>query len=634
MRVGSYPYIKIVHDMSVAEQFDASDSDLVNRSSCEAGDATEHLPFSNSGDATNLPFLAAILSSLVFGALLLVLVSRSWASAPYWDQWGYEADPLIRYFSTHTLTLQELFSQHNESRLFVPRITTLLYAPLTGWDVRFEVGLSVLAVLLVSIGIHILILRNTILTAGQKIVCIILASGIILQTTQWEVLLFGAYYFVIPGLAIVWSLVVAGNRWRFPIKVLAWSALSLFATLSYINGVILWVLLLPCLVLESRRASGSKIRNRLWALLYPILGVITVILYFHGYQHPPTHPTAKATFAEPLRMINYFLYWIGPPAGHFSLPLSFAACCGAALLLMFLVPAAYLLAIGRSRYDVQYFYSFLIIGVYALLTGLSITFGRSGFGATQAFSSRYQTFSLLLPAIVFPLFFIAAEINSKGRLGRREQWVQGITLLIGAVGMLFAMSFVNSVPDLQAYGKARHKAELVVAYSTVIPDNPGIALADPFPADVVRVCRALAPFHLPHITVGADRVVAAAKHVSLLGDPSNGFLDAVADTPNSLAISGWAILKKTQKPADAVLIEWSGVNGNVKPIAILAVGTPREDVASLYGNDDLSASGFAETISKANIPGPGVISAWAVNQKTHVAYELATTRNIGTPPGS
>jgi hypothetical protein len=620
--------------MSVAGQFNTSDSDLGDRSSREAINTGKDLSFSTVCAATNVPFLAAILSSLVFGALLLVIVSQSWASAPYWDQWGYEADPLIRYFSSHTLTLRELLSQHNESRLFVGRIVTLLYAPLTGWDVRFEVALSVLAVLLVSIGIHILILRNAILTAEQKTVCIVLASGIILQTTQWEVLLFGAYYFVIPGLATVWSLVVAGNRWRFPVKVLAWSALSLFATLSYINGVILWVLLLPCLVLESGRSAGSKTSNRFWAFLYPVLGAITLVLYFNGYKHPDASPTTKATFAEPSRIINYFFYWIGAPFAHFSLPLLFYACCGAALLLLFVAPAAYLLVTDRRRYGVHNFYGFLTIGAYTLITGLSVTLGRSGFGEAQAFSSRYHTFSLLLPAILFPLLFVFAELNSTRRPSRRGQWSHAITLVAGAVGMLFVMSFVNGVVDLRTYGNARHKAELVVAYSMVIPDNPGIALADPFPADVVRVCRRLAPFHFPHITVGADRVIAAAKHVSLSGDPSNGFLDAVADTPNSLAISGWAILKKRQKPADAVLIEWSGVNGNVKPIAILAVGTPREDVASLYGNSDLSASGFSEIISKANIPGPGVISAWAVNEKTHMAYELATTHRIGTPPGS
>jgi hypothetical protein len=617
--------------MQVPEMSNTGNSQLRNLSSCETSDARKDSFFLNFRSVNNLPLLAAVLSNLILGTLLFVIVAQSWASAPFWDQWGYEAEPLMLYFSHH-LTLHELLSQHNESRLFVPRVAALIYAPLTRWDIRFEVAVTVLAILLVSIGIHILILRNTALTARQKILCLIFCCGATLQTTQWEVLLFGAYYFVVPGLALIWSLVIAGNQWRFPLKVFSWCALSIFATLSYINGVMLWVLLFPCLLFEPRRHGDSKQGNRLWVFLYCLIGAITLGLYFHGYHHQTGLPTTRATLSDPLRMLAYYLYWISAPIAHFSPALPFSASCGAALLLIFLVPAVYLLVARGTSYRVYNFYSFLTIGAYSLLTGLSITVGRSAFGVEQAFSSRYQVFSLLLPAILLPLLFLAANTYSNNHPDYTVQWSQVGLLYVGAAGILLVVNFINGSAELKSYGKARHEAQLVVAYSTVIPDNPDLQLAFPVGPQVARICRILAPFHLPHIVDGADRVVAAAKNVTPAGNSSNGFLDKVADGPgNSLLVTGWAILNRKQKPADAVLIEWKGRNGNVKPLAILPVEGPRPDIANAFGDQNLSSSGFSEAISKANIPGPGVISAWAVNQEQHTAYQLATTWPVAVP---
>ena len=58
-----------------------------------------------------------------------------WLPGPLWDEWGTPGAQLASYYRG-TLSFAELFSQHNESRKFFPR---LLYLPISiaaGWDMR------------------------------------------------------------------------------------------------------------------------------------------------------------------------------------------------------------------------------------------------------------------------------------------------------------------------------------------------------------------------------------------------------------------------------------------------------------------------------------------------------------------
>jgi len=45
---------------------------------------------------------------------------------PYWDQWEFV--PLLEKLHNHTLTLNDLWSQHNEHRILFPKILMLLLA--------------------------------------------------------------------------------------------------------------------------------------------------------------------------------------------------------------------------------------------------------------------------------------------------------------------------------------------------------------------------------------------------------------------------------------------------------------------------------------------------------------------------
>ena len=70
--------------------------------------------------------VVAILPAL----LMWHLVSTNWVPVPFWDEWSTPGSQ-FESWCRGTLTLTELFSQHNEARLFFPRLLHFALALMT-----------------------------------------------------------------------------------------------------------------------------------------------------------------------------------------------------------------------------------------------------------------------------------------------------------------------------------------------------------------------------------------------------------------------------------------------------------------------------------------------------------------------
>src|SRR5689334_14571778 len=64
-----------------------------------------------------------------------------WVAVPFWDEWETPGAQLAHY-CRGSLDWADLFGQHNEHRLFFPRLIWLPLAILAGWDVRYEMILT------------------------------------------------------------------------------------------------------------------------------------------------------------------------------------------------------------------------------------------------------------------------------------------------------------------------------------------------------------------------------------------------------------------------------------------------------------------------------------------------------------
>jgi hypothetical protein len=543
------------------------------------------------------------------------------------DQWDYEGVTLSKYFH-HQLSINDLVDQHNDSRLFIPRIIALAYAPLTGWDIRYEVGLAFLCSILLAVGINCLILRDRLLTRSDQLCGIIITNVSILACTQWEVYLFGAYYFIVPGLALVWALVVKHSSWSYPRKISAWIVLSLVATFCYVTGVLTWLFVAACLFLPEERRLN--IRQKAAAdVCYCVVAAITIVAYFITYKRPPWHPSLAATIVDPYRMFAYYLTWLGAPLGHGGAAIPTSEVAGAILLVLFVIAGTHVLIRFRSMISGSS-YPWLIICAFVLTTGICVSVGRSAFGIEQALASRYHSFSLLFLPSLFLLLLVNRNLIVEGRREAiRTYSLAAISFITGAGSILFLLSSTYGLADARSYSDERLRARLAVEFATVIPDNPQLNLSHPSGEKIARICQELLPHHLPHLTATGERIRRVLDAPVLPADGRSGFLDrAIELGDGSIAVAGWAILETTRIPADGVLMVWKGDNGMVKPVAILPLNAPRPDVEKALGNNRVLWSGFNSSISNSNIPGAGEISAWAVDTTAGKACHLAGTFRV------
>ena len=561
----------------------------------------------------------------VFGAIplapalaMLYLVCGSWVAAPHMDQWDYEGATLSRHYQNR-LTPADLFAQHNESRLVLARLVTLLVAPPTGWDIRYDSFLTIIAAALLVVGFNILILRTTVLTRSQQVFCAVAADVSLLASTQWEVFLFGAYYFLVPGVALVWCLIVARSDWTPAVKVITWSSLSLLATLAYVNGVLIWLLLLP----STLTCKHYRRRDRIAAVMFYVTGVGVLVAYFATFTRPAHHPDYHTTLVDTLALLTYYTVWVGAPLGHVAHSITVSVAVGSTLLIMAIGLSVYL-ACRYWRSACREASDWIVLSCFVLVTGAAISIGRTGLGVEQALASRYHSFSLLL----LPTVLILLMITVNAAFQKTESIRNGTVFLAGVGACLFALSYFQGWLDAKSYASLRQRAQLAIQFIDIIPDNPQLSLAHPAPHVLIRISSDLQALRLPHIRVGAQELAAVVQRTGP-GDGTNGFVDRVVDLGDGrLSIAGWAILKDRSSPADCVLVVWQDTNGLVKPISVLPVNVERPDVATVLRNPSLLNSGFNSEVSKANIPRSGTIAVWSVDMKALHAFQLGGTNRI------
>src|SRR5689334_12373096 len=76
------------------------------------------------------------LIALIPGLLLFNVIRKFAVNVPYGDEWVYV--PLIAKMHAGQVTWRDVWAQHNEHRIGVPRLLTLGLAQFQGWDTTLE----------------------------------------------------------------------------------------------------------------------------------------------------------------------------------------------------------------------------------------------------------------------------------------------------------------------------------------------------------------------------------------------------------------------------------------------------------------------------------------------------------------
>ena len=563
--------------------------------------------------------------------LMVYHVRSTWIQIPFWDEWatpGREFEAWCR----GSLTLSDLFWQHNESRKFFPRLLYLALAEVGGWDVRKEMDIVLLEVCLLSLLLWRLLRQTPGSTSLAALTTWIVMMFLCFSPVQFENFLYGIQlepFFV--GLAVVAAAAVNLSALSFRSKALTNLLFALASTYTYANGMLLWLLALP---LASASDSTPRRRRVLWFGIYVLAAIAAIGFYFVGYERPSYHPEFASLQREGLDLAHYLILWIGSYfASDYVNPLIagivaiglYTAVCGTTLILVF------------RNHEWRTFYPWMLIGTYAVVSGIVTAFGRVSFGIQQALDIRYTAFSLFfylsLAGISFALYCALWGGMRNGSPAGRACFLTNAAWLFALAALCWTACYQKNVGLLPGHREQRVRMSSALKWMDVIPDNPDLALIFPFVDELKLRARILAEHRVLRLPFIKGPLAAQVRQPPPDADGSAGRIETCAfDGQGSLFITGWAWSPARNQHADCAVIGCKDATGNFKPICVLGTGMLRDDLCERYQLPMMEYAGFSRTVNPANLPtGDVVIEGWAIDLKEQKAWPLASSLKLKQP---
>lgn len=535
---------------------------------------------------------------------------------PFWDQWRVAG--LVAKALDGTLSLGDLTSQANESRLVFPRLLFIGLAYLSGYDVRYEMWGTFCLACLVVYNVY----RLGRVTLGgdrrREVMGLLLASSLVFSLVQWENWFWGIQLVAFVPLACVTSILsLAYSRRSLGTKFIASAALATLSTFSYTNGMLCWIIVLPVLVLQ----TWDTRRTKTWVLGgWALALIVNVGLYFRHYAKPLHHPSLTEAFRKPTAAVDYFLTFLGAPLawGPFE-PLDQAPVLGLAMAALFGFMSGY---VWRHRHDSVVLFrtaGWLTLGGYTLISAAGITAARLGFGVSTALTSRYATLSFPLIVALVYLVPIVLEVHGQQRGSPAEARLArgGIALAVTLLVLqVTTTETVRSSVESNRWYRLQGKAALLF-----IRTLPAESLVPPLyhdPHELKRYAEALDRHGRLSPGLRRSLTIAGAELGPTDGGGGCGAFDRFQRTGvETYLAAGWAILPHRREAADGIVLAHEDPNGAFTIFDLVTVRRPRPDVAHALARGEDVRSGWEHAFRLPQIGArPLTIAAWAVDAVT------------------
>jgi hypothetical protein len=568
---------------------------------------SRHLPFQNAqvflGIAYSLPII-----------LIFWFVTSFTVNMPIWDDW--ELVYLFDKIYNGTANFADFFAQHNEHRIFFPRIIFAILAFSSKWNIKLETYFSLLLALvnfavLYKIAAYTSNKNNKLLFhLFNFTICIVNFSLIQYENWLWG---FQIAWFLINTCLILAVFILTVPKNLHPnLRLLLASLCCLIASFSSAHGLLSWLVLLPSVYLVEGITKQKKIRILVWVGLF----TFCVAIYSIGYEKPSHHPSIFFILQQPLIAFEYFFSMIG-----FSLGKSIFTPIVNGLIIFFIF--SFFNVFCFKNYKSVFFKKavpWLSLGWFAILFALITTFGRAGFGVEQATSSRYVTVSILL-------VISCLQLCQLWILYKWQDTVKNTHIFSGfCLGFLVCI-FVFSSTSCIVEGKniwkgnnaAKHCLEVINFIDSESPNNC-LQMFYPKPLRVIESSKNLQKLGFRNFPKNIIFTTKTAKNYGNIDVPSTGYQPLILRKKDSIKLLGWGILPERRKQPFLVLLSY----GNNKSFfAYGAIFLNRTDVAKAFNSSLYDTSGWEANVSLKSIPlGETVIKAWVYDQEGQQFIQL------------
>jgi hypothetical protein len=566
------------------------------------------------------PFSFTLLAVVFAPAILaLWLILHFSVNVPQWDEWDTPGNLYQRIIES-SVTYQDFFSQHNESRMAFPKLIFAAVGSTVGWNVIVFMMISWLFVLCTFT-----LLFKMLPSTGKEqskglFFTACLLSMLLFSPSQAENQLYGLQItvFILP-LLLALCLWLQTTSLGYGLKVTGAALFSFIATFSFSNGMVCWLMGFPFfqiwLVGRNTLKKAYIIR---WTALYLVCAIVTISFYFWDYIKPEYHPSFDVVFKDPVLGLKYLAALVGAPftqCSHDALP---AIVAGTVVLCLFTVSLFLVAARWKSSGDTVFracCYPFLSFSFFGIVSVLVATSGRAGFGVMQALSGRYSSSTLMitvgLVGIIYTLWF---DLRNAGRSTAKVI----LSTFIVIISLFTISSWACGIGSMQKVHTRCRQNLLTLCLLDLAPRNPLLSWLHP-KAKMVRERSLLLREHdiLKYESVG----VWLTKRLKVAETDDAGSFRIERQHPGTLRVEGWAMLPNEGIPPEFVIMAKYGASGKVKIITGFIMKHERPDVVEAKKNPRLLYSGFGETL-KMNYHKRDRITMWAVDLTNKRAYIL------------
>lgn len=407
--------------------------------------------------------------ALVPLAFLICVIVRYAVDVPYRDQW--ELVPLLDKMYRGQLTFHDLWDQHNEHRIFFPRIIMLALARGTGWNTNFELAVNVLLALgIFAVFVHQVKITGRKLGAAGLPWAIPAISLIVFSIGQYQNWLWGWQLQIFLNLLAVMGGIVLLAHEPFTWTKFAVSALlGIMALYSFANGALFWPIGLVILLVVTAGARQRIAAFTGWVLF----SALALGSYFYHYQKPAEHPPLGLVFQWPLEYTGYVFKYLGSICAHYVGGTTSADGVWALIFgfggTIALGWAAWMLMRTKLA-DFRTLLPYFGMSLYSIASALVTGVGRIGFGGNQAIHSRYSTLAVPFWVSLVVLLILLARGETQPadagsappqRAGKRlpgvckniAQWLLVAAIAMLVLGSCFALVGAKRWSFGQAYGR-------------------------------------------------------------------------------------------------------------------------------------------------------------------------------------
>ncbi len=561
-------------------------------------------------------------------------------NVPFLDQWA-----MVDYFRVMkegTLQFWQLWAQHNEHRIVIPRLVFLALGFASNWNTILEM---LFGVLLISVVLFVLFVLNerTLrrLPEGDRLLprAAFLVSGFILfslaQHENWfwgfQVTFFLVQFFAALSILVLLIGTVSSFSWRFCIAAL----LCVAASFSVAQGLLTWLAMLPLVATSPKTRRSRTVATLVWLSLAAVTGA----LYFHQYVSPGGAYTPDRYYAlkHPVEAAHFLMVLLGnqfsrlggggvfgpqfgqPGGADVKAILTLATVIGAAFLIAYLLLAVHAIRIKAF----EAYKPWIALGLFGLLSTMMITVGRSGWGLEGALTSRYQT------APTFLLVSVVQMAAFTFRAQRSRLKFYGFSVVLVVLLCAIAVNTISSVPQITKIQKGRQLGKVcleLVRYVDMTLDNtPYHCLWNLYPIKVegktgfLRAAEILEQLGFRKLASNFRFVEAPSSDWGGFDQPGGVTQQAIPE--QTIQLSGWAVLPDRQQLPEAIAIS---INDQRTFITAVRPDVTRPDSAQLSESTRSKNSGWTAEIPLDLLPNGEVkFHAWVYDPQNQQFVKLA-----------